>query len=59
MRPSTRAALQRAAELTRNGHLVDGLKAGESAINRADDDEHAEIQQWLTDHTDDFINRRG
>ncbi|MGW2403507.1 hypothetical protein ACWCXK_03095 [Streptomyces sp. NPDC001739] len=57
MRPSTRAALERAAELTRTNQLVEAMRLGESAINQATDDEHPEIQQWLADHTDDFVGR--
>lgn len=57
MRPSTRAALERAAELTRTNQLVEAMRLGESAINQATDNEHTEIQQWLADHTDDFVGR--
>ncbi|MGW7709817.1 hypothetical protein [Streptomyces sp. NPDC054771] len=57
MRPSIRAALEYAAELTRNNRLVDGMELGEAAINQATDDEHPEIRQWLTDHADDFVGR--
>ncbi|MEL5959291.1 hypothetical protein AADR41_31820 [Streptomyces sp. CLV115] len=57
MRPSTRAALERSAELTRNNRLVDGMKLGEAAINQATDDEHPEIRQWLSDHADDFAGQ--
>ncbi|WP_406531042.1 hypothetical protein [Streptomyces sp. I8-5] len=57
MRPSTRAALERSAELTGNNRLVDGMKLGESAINQATDDEHPEIRQWLSDHADDFVGQ--
>ncbi|GES32335.1 hypothetical protein AB0G60_25695 [Streptomyces angustmyceticus] len=59
MRPSTRAALERAAELTRANQLVEAMRLGESAINQATDDEHPEIQQWLADHNDDFVGREG
>ncbi|MCG7523880.1 hypothetical protein MHW47_05395 [Streptomyces sp. OfavH-34-F] len=55
MRPSIRSALERAAELTRNNHLVEAVAVAEAAINRSTDDEHPEIRQWLTDHTRDFI----
>ncbi|MFF8716432.1 hypothetical protein ACF07T_34110 [Streptomyces sp. NPDC015184] len=57
MRPSIRAALERSAELTRNNRLVDGMKLGEAAISQATDDEQHEIDQWLTDHADDFVGR--
>ncbi|WP_431959116.1 hypothetical protein [Actinacidiphila sp. bgisy160] len=57
MRPRIRAALERSAELTRANRLVDGMRMGEAAINQATDDEHPEIQQWLTDHADDFTRR--
>ncbi|HET8588786.1 MAG TPA: hypothetical protein VFM01_04075 [Nakamurella sp.] len=57
MRPSIESALKRAAELTRNNRLVEAVSVAEAAIRRADDDEHAEIRQWLTDHTDDFTGR--
>jgi hypothetical protein len=57
MRPSTEAALKRAAELTRNNHLVEAVALAEAAINRATDDEGPEIQQWLTEHADDFTGR--
>ncbi|MFD7706197.1 hypothetical protein [Streptomyces sp. NPDC059786] len=59
MRPSIESALRRSAELTRNNQLVDAVNVAEAAINRATDDEHAEIQQWLNDHTDDFTGREG
>ncbi|MFD4946191.1 hypothetical protein ACFWNT_27545 [Streptomyces sp. NPDC058409] len=59
MRPSIRAALEHAAELTRNNRLVDGLELGESAIRQASDDERPEIRQWLADHADDFVGRNG
>ncbi|MGW2820847.1 hypothetical protein ACWC24_07550 [Streptomyces sp. NPDC001443] len=58
MRPSIESALKRSAELTRNNRLVEAVAVAEAAINRATDDEHPEIQQWLTDHTDDFIGRK-
>jgi hypothetical protein len=58
MRPSTLRALERAAYLTRNNHLVEALTVAEPVILRADSDESAEIRQWLTDHTDDFIGER-
>ncbi|MGW7612288.1 hypothetical protein ACWGKW_34545 [Streptomyces sp. NPDC054766] len=54
MRPQIRAALERSAELTRSNRLVEAVQMGEAAMNRATDDEQPEIQQWLTDHTDDF-----
>jgi hypothetical protein len=57
MRPSTRSALEQAAELTRNNRLVDGYALGEAATNQATDDEQPEIRQWLADHADDFVGR--
>jgi len=57
MRPSIESALKQAAELTRNNRLVDAMTTAEAAINQATDDEHPEIQQWLTDHTADFTGR--
>ncbi|MGW2353225.1 hypothetical protein [Actinacidiphila glaucinigra] len=57
MRPQIRAALERSAELTRANRLVDGMCMGEAAINQATDDEHPEIQQWLTEHADDFTGQ--
>jgi hypothetical protein len=55
MRPAIRSALNRAAELTRENRLVDAMRIGEAAINRATDAEISEIQQWLIVHTPDFI----
>ncbi|MBN0048998.1 hypothetical protein JS756_33930 [Streptomyces actuosus] len=55
MRPHIRAALQKAAELTRSNRLVEALRIGEAAIDQATGDEHAEIRHWLTEHTDDFV----
>ncbi|MGW3403715.1 hypothetical protein [Streptomyces zhihengii] len=55
MRPSIRAALERSAELTRNNQLVEAVATAEAAFNRATDDEHEDIRQWLTDHADDFV----
>ncbi|MCC9311703.1 hypothetical protein LN042_32345 [Kitasatospora sp. RB6PN24] len=55
MRPSTLRALQRAAELTRRNQLVAAVATAERAILTADAEESAEIRQWLTDHTDDFL----
>lgn len=55
MRPSTRAALERSAELTRSGRLVEGLESGERAITGATDAEAPEVTQWLHDHADDFL----
>jgi hypothetical protein len=55
MRPHIRAALRRAAELTRCNRLVEAVQIGEAAINQATDDEHAEIREWLVEHADDFI----
>ncbi|MCO8301664.1 hypothetical protein AB0B92_40940 [Streptomyces hygroscopicus] len=57
MRASIRSALAQSAELTRQGHLVDGLAVGEAAINQATDEERSEIRQWLDDHADDFTGR--
>ncbi|MFE5031877.1 hypothetical protein [Streptomyces sp. NPDC056683] len=57
MRPSIRSALEQAAELTRNNHLLDGFALGEAAINQATDDEQGEVRQWLADHADDFVGR--
>lgn len=58
MRSSTRAALNRSAELTRDNRLVEAMAVGEAAINQATDEEHAEIQQWLTDHASDFTGEK-
>jgi hypothetical protein len=57
MRPSTRHALERAAELTRNNRLVDAVAVAEPVILAADEYESEEIQQWLTDHTNDFLGK--
>ncbi|MFI1095048.1 hypothetical protein [Streptomyces sp. NPDC020917] len=57
MRRSIRAALEQAAELTRNNRLVDGLAAGEAAIHAATDDERPEVRRWLDEHADDFVRR--
>ncbi|URM91534.1 hypothetical protein LUW75_17865 [Streptomyces sp. MRC013] len=57
MRPSIRCALERSAELTRNNQLVEAVAIAEAAINRATEDEHPEIRQWLTDHADDFVGK--
>ncbi|MEU7020724.1 hypothetical protein ABZ990_08730 [Streptomyces sp. NPDC046203] len=54
MRDSTRLALERAAELTRNNRLVDAVAIAEPVITTADESESAEIRQWLLDHADDF-----
>ncbi|MFD0074035.1 hypothetical protein ACFVIY_16535 [Streptomyces sp. NPDC127166] len=54
MRDSTRHALERAAELTRNNRLVEAVAAAEPVILAADEFESAEIRQWLIDHADDF-----
>ncbi|UYQ62691.1 hypothetical protein [Streptomyces peucetius] len=54
MRNSTRHALERAAELTRKGRLVEAVATAEVVINAADEFESADIRQWLTDHADDF-----
>lgn len=59
MRPSTRAELERSAELTRIGRLVEGFEAGERAILRATPDEGPEVTDWLHDHADDFTRREG
>ncbi|MFG2425802.1 hypothetical protein ACGFWD_43400 [Streptomyces sp. NPDC048448] len=55
MRDSTRRALERAAELTRQGHLTEAMATAEPVILTADSYESAEIRRWLTDHADDFI----
>ncbi|GGN66848.1 hypothetical protein GCM10011579_038690 [Streptomyces albiflavescens] len=57
MRPHIRAALERSAELTRSNRLVEAVRIGEAAINRATDEEQPEIQQWLSDHVNDFVGR--
>ncbi|MFF0426869.1 hypothetical protein ACFYUJ_20955 [Streptomyces sp. NPDC004520] len=54
MRDSTRHALERAAELTRNNRLVEAMATAEPVITAADEFESAEIRQWLIDHADDF-----
>ncbi|MFJ5534489.1 hypothetical protein [Streptomyces sp. NPDC093261] len=54
MRDSTRRALERAAELTRQGRLTEAMATAEPVILAADSDESAEIRRWLTDHADDF-----
>lgn len=54
MRDSTRHALERAAELTRNNRLVDAMAIAEPVIIAADEFESAEIRQWLRKHADDF-----
>lgn len=59
MRPFIRSALVRAAELTREDRLVEGMEMGESAIRVATEDEHPEIEAWLADHADDFTGRNG
>ena len=56
MRPSTRAALERSAELTRSGRLVEGFDVGERAITGATEAEAPEVTQWLHDHADDFLH---
>jgi hypothetical protein len=55
MRPSTRAALERSAELTRSGRLVEAVEVGERAITGATDEEAPEVTRWLHEHTDDFL----
>ena len=55
MRHAIRAALNRAAELTRENRLVEAMQMGEAAINRATDAEISEIEQWLIVHTPDFF----
>ena len=57
MRPSIRAALERSAQLTRRGRLVEGFEAGERAILGATADEAPEVTDWLRDHADDFTRR--
>ena len=54
MRPAIRSALEHSASLTRGHRLVEAVAVAEAAINRATDDEHPEIEQWLTDHAHDF-----
>ncbi|MEV6198800.1 hypothetical protein AB0M64_02360 [Streptomyces sp. NPDC051771] len=54
MRDSTRRALERAAELTRNNRLVDAMATAEPVILAADEYEAAEIRRWLVEHVDDF-----
>ncbi|MEW5631435.1 hypothetical protein [Streptomyces hydrogenans] len=54
MRDSTRRALERAAELTRNNRLVDAMALAEPVILAADEYEAAEIRRWLVEHADDF-----
>ncbi|MEU0342959.1 hypothetical protein ABZ092_29445 [Streptomyces bobili] len=54
MRPAIRSALEHSASLTRRHRLVEAVAVAEAAINQATDDEHPEIQQWLTDHAHDF-----
>ncbi|MFD4863486.1 hypothetical protein [Streptomyces atratus] len=54
MRNSTRHALERAAELTRNNRLVEAMATAEPVITAADEYESADIRQWLIDHADDF-----
>ncbi len=59
MRDSIRIALEQSAELTRNNQLVQAVQVAESAFERADCVEHREIEQWLTDHRDDFVQAPG
>ena len=54
MRNSTRHALERAAELTRNNRLVEAMTIAEPVIIAADEFESDEIRQWLDEHADDF-----
>ncbi|MFJ3611063.1 hypothetical protein [Streptomyces hydrogenans] len=54
MRDSTRRALERTAELTRNNRLADAMALAEPVILAADEYESAEIRQWLVEHADDF-----
>ncbi|MFB7354288.1 hypothetical protein [Streptomyces gardneri] len=54
MRNSTRHALERAAELTRNNRLVEAMAIAEPVIIAADEFESTEIRQWLNEHADDF-----
>ncbi|WP_327291103.1 hypothetical protein [Streptomyces sp. NBC_01198] len=56
MRPSTRTALERSAELTRAGRLVEAVEVGERAITGATDTEAPDVTQWLHDHADDFLH---
>ncbi|WP_461297385.1 hypothetical protein [Streptomyces harbinensis] len=55
MRNSTRRTLERAAELTRNHKYSAAFMAVQRTIEAADGVELSEIQQWLTDHNDDFL----
>ncbi|RNG38112.1 hypothetical protein [Streptomyces botrytidirepellens] len=58
MRPSTLHALQRAAELNRQGRFIEAVSIAEPAILAADSKECAEIRRWLADHRDDFADRK-
>ena len=55
MREAIRSALEHSAELTRNNRFVDAVATAEAAFAIADEVEHIEIQQWLTDHAEDFV----
>ncbi|MFI5616154.1 hypothetical protein [Streptomyces sp. NPDC051567] len=59
MRDSIRRALERSAELTRNNQFVKAVQVAETAFEKADYAEHREIEQWLTDHHDDFVQAPG
>ncbi|WP_374775826.1 hypothetical protein OG756_26460 [Streptomyces sp. NBC_01310] len=59
MRDSIRLALEASAELTRSNQFVKAVQVAESAFERADAVEHREIEQWLTDHRDDFVQAPG
>ncbi len=59
MRNSTRRTLERAAELTRNDKYGAAFMAVQRTIETADGVELSEIQQWLTDHGDDFVGDSG
>ncbi|WP_432134223.1 hypothetical protein [Streptomyces sp. bgisy154] len=55
MRDSTRRALERSAELTRQNRLVEAVETAEAVFRTADFDEHREIETWLVDHADDYV----
>ncbi|GGV49856.1 hypothetical protein GCM10010277_44190 [Streptomyces longisporoflavus] len=54
MRDSTRRALERSAELTRENRFVEAVEIAEAAFQTADYDEHREIEEWLIAHATDF-----
>ncbi|QKV69905.1 hypothetical protein HUT13_14800 [Streptomyces harbinensis] len=51
--------MERAAELTRNDKYGAAFMAVQRTIETADGVELSEIQQWLTDHGDDFVGDSG